>query len=386
MTVSIHEARTAREMRAFIEYPLSLYRNDSFYAPQLTRDLKTHFSTKNPFFRHASARYFLAYRSGEIVGRVASIVNRLHNDYHRDRTGFFGFYESIDDPAAAGALLGSVEEDLRARGMDTVRGPMNFSTNEELGFLVEGFDEPSILMTPYNKRYYDALMAACGYGKVRDLYAFLHDVRDALPEKILRAAAIAEKRGITAHQLKKSEFPAAMRAFKDIFNSAWSDNWGFVPMTDEEIEDSVRLLQPIIKPEVMALAFHSGEPVGFIGMVPDYNVVLRQMRGRLTPITVMKALYYSRKITDLRMLLLGVKKEYRNKGVDGILFREAFKGVKSGGYKRVEFSWILEENLSTIRLAEMIGSRRWKVFRIYERRMPEAGSGEFRHSHNNPTA
>jgi GNAT superfamily N-acetyltransferase len=367
MTVSICEVRSKKEMRAFIEYPLALYRDDPYYVPRLTYDLIKHFSDKNPFFRHGSARYFLAYHDKTIVGRIASIVNRLHNEYHNDKVGFFGFFESIDNQDVANALLETVRNDLLAKGFDTIRGPMNFSINEEVGFLVDGFDEHPILMTPYSKRYYPALLEAAGYTKARDLYAFLHEVRDALPEKILRAAAIAEKRGITCHQLARNEFPMAMRAFKDIFNSAWADNWGFVPLTDDEIQDSVEQLKPIINPDVMSLAFHNGVPIGFCGMIPDFNVVLKQMNGKINPITICKALYYKNKIRDLRMLLLGIKKEYRNKGVDGILFREAFKGVKKGGYARVEFSWILEENLPTIRLTEMIGSRRWKTFRIYEK-------------------
>ena len=369
MTIAIREARSEREIRQFAEFPLFLYRNDPLYAPQLTHDLIKHFSPQNPFFRHGEARYFLAYRGNEIVGRVASIINRLHNEYHGDRVGFFGFYESIDDQSVADALLKAVSEDLLPRGFDTIRGPMNFSTNEEVGFLVDGFDDHPILMTPYTKRYYPALMEAAGYAKAKDLYAFLHDVEDALPEKILRAAAIAERRGISCRQLTRKEFPMAMAAFKDIFNSAWADNWGFVPLTDDEIADSVRQLKPIINPDVMSLAFHNGEPIGFCGMVPDFNVVLQKMRGKINPVTICKALYYKSRITDLRMLLLGIKKEYRNKSVDGILFREAFKGVKGGGYKRVAFSWILEENLATIRLTEMIGSRRWKTFRIYEKSM-----------------
>ncbi len=367
MTISIREALTEREIREFIEYPLFLYREDPFYSPQLTRDLVSHFSSKNPFFRHADVRFFLAYRDGKIAGRVASIVNHLHDEYHKERAGFFGFYESVDEQAVANALLHAVETDLRARAVQIVRGPMNFSTNEECGVLVEGFEEPSLLMTPYNKRYYDTLLKKAGCQKAKDLFAFLHEVRARLPEKVLRVAAIAEKRGITAKQLQKKDFLEAMRQFKGVYNAAWAGNWCFVPITDEELEyDAVRL-KPLINPDVMAIAHHNGEAVGFCGMVPDYNIVLREMRGKMNPWTLLKALRALPKVKDLRLLLLGIRPEYRNKGVDAILFREAFKGIKSGGYKRVEFSWILEDNIATIRLAEMAGSYRWKVFRIYEK-------------------
>ncbi|KAF0183968.1 MAG: hypothetical protein FD164_565 [Nitrospirae bacterium] len=373
MTLFIREARTEREIREFIEYPLFLYRDDPLYSPQLTRDLVPHFTDKNPFFRHAEARYFLAYRDGKIVGRIASIINHLHNQYHSDHTGFFGFYESINDQAVADALLCAVEADLRMRGMQIIRGPVSFSTNEECGLLVEGFEYPSMLMTPYNKRYYDSLMKNAGYTKTKDLYAFLHDVKDALPEKVLRVAAIAEKRGIIAKQLDKKHFLDAMRSFRIVYNAAWAGNWCFVPITEEELEYDAARLKPLIRPDVMAIAFHNGEAVGFCGMVPDFNIVLRRMHGKTNPWTLLKALFTLPTVKDLRLLLLGIRPEYRNKGVDGILFREAFKGVKGGGYKRVEFSWILEDNIATIRLAEMAGSRRWKIFRIYEKPIAESG-------------
>ena len=364
--VEIVRVKDKRDLLRFIEFPLALYRDEPLYTPQLTNDLKVHFSPKNPFFKDADVEFFLAVKDGKIAGRIAAILNHLHISYQKENTGFFGFFESIDDPDVAKALLDTVSQYLKEKGMTVMRGPMNFSTNEECGFMIEGFEEASMLMIPYNFPYYNRLMKDCGLAKAKDLHAYIISVEEALPDKILRVAAIAEKRGITVRQVTKDNFMTAMRSFREVYNAAWGNNWSFIPMTEDELEYSATRLKPLVVPDMTIVAEMGGEPVGFLGMLPDFNFVLRKMHGRLNPITVIKALYYSRKIRDLRLLLLGIKPEYRNKGVDGILFREAFKGVKRGKYKRVEFSWILEDNINIIRLVEMIGGKLYKKFRIYE--------------------
>lgn len=282
-------------------------------------------------------------------------------------TGFFGFFESVSDQEVSNALLYTVCNELKGRGMKTIRGPMNFSTNEECGFLVEGFGLYPMLMTPYNPPYYDSLMKGYGMQKAKDLFAFIHDVRHKLPEKVLRVAAIAEKRGIRVRPADKKRFNEEMRIFKDVYNSAWEENWGFIPLTDEELDYLGGRLRQIAVPELTLIAEDDGKPVGFMGLLPDFNYVLKQMKGSLNPVTILKALYYARKIKDLRLLLLGIKREYRNRGVDALLFREGFEGIRKGGYRRVEFSWILEDNLPVQRLVEMIGSRLYKKYRIYEK-------------------
>lgn len=364
--IEIKKIENRRDLLDFIEFPLSLYRKDTLYCPQLTHDLKTHFSPRNPFFDDADVEFFLALRNGKISGRIASIVNRLHIGYHKENAGFFGFFESINDPDVAGALLKTVSQSLKAKGMTIMRGPMNFSTNEECGFLTEGFEAAPMLMMPYNFSYYNNLMDKCGLVKAKDLHAYIYSVEEELPEKILRVAAIADKRGITARQVTKKCFVEAMRGFREVYNAAWGHNWGFIPMSEGELEYSAKRLKPLVVPDMTILAEKDGEAIGFLGMLPDFNFVLNKMRGKLNPVTLAKALYCSRHIKDLRMMLLGIKPEYRNRGVDGILFREAFKGVKRGKYRRVEFSWILEDNINIIRLIEMIGGKLYKKYRIYE--------------------
>ena len=364
--IEIVEVKSKRDLLDFIKLPFSIYREDLLYSPQLIHDLKVHFSPKNPFFNDADVDFFLARKNGKVVGRIVSIVNHLHIRAWKEKAGFFGFFESSNDSDVAKALLDTVSQKLREKQLTIMRGPMNFSTNEECGFLIDGFDEAPMLMTSYNPPYYNELMTAYGLVKAKDLHAYIYQVEEELPEKIMRVAAIAEKRGITTKQVTKNHFREAMRGFREVYNSAWENNWGFIPMTEDELDYSAKRLKPLVVPDMTIIAEKDGQPVGFLGMLPDFNFVLRKMHGNLNPMTIAKALYYSRKIPDLRLLLLGIKAEYRNRGVDGILFREAFKGVRRGKYQRVEFSWILEDNIPIIRLVEMIGGKLYKRYRIYE--------------------
>ncbi|MDP1758344.1 MAG: hypothetical protein Q8K77_00930, partial [Thermodesulfovibrionales bacterium] len=329
-SIKVIEVKTDKHLDAFIKFPSSLYSENPFYVPPLIKELKEQFSDKNPFLNHAKARYFIAEKDGKCAGRIISIVNPRHIQLHNEKAGFFGFFECVNDAGVSSALLDTAAGELKREGMEIIRGPMNFSTNEECGFLINNFEEFPMLMTPYNMPYYAALMESCGMHKAKDLYAYIYGVKDTLPEKVLRVAAIAEKRGITVRPVNKKRFSDEMKAFKEIYNSAWENNWGFIPLTDDEIDCLGNRLRQIVVPELTLIAEDNCNPVGFLGLLPDFNYVLRRMNGRLNPVTIVKALYYSKKIKDLRLLLFGIKKDYRNKGVDAILFREGFKGIKKG--------------------------------------------------------
>ncbi len=365
--MEIIEVKTKKELKKFIDFPYSLYAKDPFYVPQLKREVREQLTGKNPFFKHARTKYFLAIHEGRTLGRIASIVNQRHIDFHNEETGFFGFFESVDDSDVSGSLLDTAAHDLKMNGMKAMRGPVNFSTNEECGFLIEGFHLPPMIMTPYNPPYYEKLMENYGMEKIKDLYAYIYDVQETPPEKVDRVGAIAERRGIRVRPIEKKRFNEEMLVFREVYNSAWEKNWGFIPFTDDELYFLGEKLKQIVVPELTLIAEDRGEPVGFMGLVPDFNSVLRHMHGRLTPLTLIKALYYSRKITGLRLLLLGIKREYRNRGVDALLIREAFKGIKKGGYQKVEFSWILEDNIPIQRIIEMADGRLYKKYRIYEK-------------------
>ena len=357
------EVRTGRHLDEFIRLAPALYSADPLYAPQLHSDMKKEFSPENPFFEHAEVKFFFI--KGK--GRVASIINRLHIERHGERAGFFGFFECVNDPPVAKALLNGVSDELRRAGLLIMRGPMNFSTNEDCGFLIEGFNEPPMLMTPYNPPYYNDLMTLYGMEKAKDLHAFIADIAEELPDKIVRVAGLARKNGITVRPVDMKNFRRDMQTFREIYNSSWEDNWGFLPLTGGEVDFLSKRLRPVVVPELALIAEVGGEPAGFLGLLPDFNFVLRKIKGLLNPFTIPKAVYYSRKIRDLRLLLFGIKKEFRAKGVDALLFSEGFRAIKKRGFKRVEFSWILEDNMPVLRLARMCGGRPYKRYRIYEK-------------------
>ena len=367
MPLELVEVKTPGQLRDFIRVPYSIYPRTSLYVPLLERELRKELSPDvNPFFRHAKAKYFIALKDGSPAGRIASIVNSRHNEFHGDKTGFFGFFECVEDPEAAGLLLGQAAAELKQSGMEVMRGPMSFSTNDECGLLVDGFEHHPILMTPYNPPYYIELMEDFGMRKAKDLYAYIYETARSLPEKMLRVAAIAEKRNVTVRPIRKSAFDTDMKIFKEVYNSAWKDNWGFIPLTDGEVEFKGKLLKSIVVPGLTLIAEAHGEPVGFLGILPDMNHVLKHMGGKLNPMTIVKALYHSRKIKDLRILLLGIKPSYRTKGVDALLYRDAFKACLKHGYRRIEFSWILEDNEPMKRIVELMNGTLYRKFRIYE--------------------
>ena len=368
--IEVRAARTKSDLNDFIKFPLALYAKDPYYVAQLSGDMKTHYSSKNPFLRQAEVTFFLAFKDGMPAGRIVSIINPEHNSFHKENAGFFGFFESVNDPRVADALLRTVYDELRKQGMDIMRGPMNFSTNDECGFLIEGFDSLPMLMMSYNPPYYNELMEGWGMAKAKDLYAYNYTFTGTPPEKVVRVAALAERKGITARPIDMKNFMADMQTFKDIYNAAWKDNWGFIPLSDEEISYSAGRLKPLVVPEFTLIAEKDREPIGFLGFLPDFNSVLKRMHGKLTPVTLVKALYYSKKITALRVLLYGIKPEYRNRGVEALLLAKGYNNIiQRGGYHNVEFSWILEDNFRVQRIIEMFGASLYKRYRIYEKKI-----------------
>lgn len=365
--VAIKECVSKDELRDFINLPFWLYRTDPFFSPKLKRDYQLQFSNQHPFKRHNDVRFYLAYKGAQPVGRIASIINYQHIKYHQEEAGFFGFYESINEIDVAKALFDKVVSDLKKEGLHIMYGPMNYSTNEECGLLVEGFDEPPMIMMPYNPSYYDGLITASGLQKAKDLLAYIYELQDQLPDKVKKVAEFCRRRGVKVRTITKKDFFSDMKAFQEVYNKAWSLNWCFVPITDEELEFTARQLKAIVREEMVALAEANGKSVGFLGIIPDFNPVLRAMRGRLTPLSIIKAIRAYRKINQGRLLLFGIVPEFRNKGVDALLFEEVHKRIIKTAIKRIEFSWILEDNEPTKRMVEVFGGRLYKRYRIYQK-------------------
>jgi len=371
--VNIEEVNSAGNNNEFIRFPWKVYQGNPHWVPPLKSEVKFLLSEKkNPFFHHAEAACFLARRNGETVGRIAAIIDRNHIKIHNEQAGFFGFFECLPDCAVAGELLGTAARWLKERDIEIMRGPMNPSTNDECGFLLEGFDSPPMIMMTYTPAYYLDYMERCGLTKAKDLYAYISVIRDVAAGGRLEKLASAVKArvpGLTVRPANMKQFQRELEAVRYIYNSAWSHNWGFVPMTDEETESMAKRLKPLIVPELLIMAEVKGKPAAFFMAVPDYNQVLGKINGRLGPLGIAKSLWYSRKISDIRILTMGVKKEYRKKGIEGLLYLESFKAAVKKGYERAEMSWILEDNVLMQRGCELMGGKLYKKYRIYEKKI-----------------
>jgi GNAT superfamily N-acetyltransferase len=357
-----------RALRRFIAFPYDLHRGDPLWVPPLRRDVRTVLTPgRNPFFEHAQAQYFLARSAGRTVGRIAAIRNDLHNQTHGDRVGFYGFFETVDDREVAAALFDAAAGWLRARGCDTLRGPMSPSINDECGLLVEGFDTPPVIMMPHNPRYYVALHDACGFAKAKDLIA-VQGSGAAPPERVARAVRlIAERHGITLRPLVMRRFHDEVELVKRLYNEAWEKNWGFVPMTPAELDHLAAQLKPIIVPDVVCFAEAAGRTVGFVVGIPDLNVALRHNpSGRLFP-GILKVLWHARKIRRLRIPLLGTVREYRGRGVDALLYHWIWTRGMARGFHWAEGGWILEDNAPMINAATQLGFTPYKTYRVYDR-------------------
>jgi GNAT superfamily N-acetyltransferase len=368
--LEVAPVRGRRDLEAFIALPYELYRGDPRWVPPLRRDVRDLLSrTKNPFFEHAEAEYFLARREDRVVGRIAAIHNRLHNEFHADRTGFFGFFETVNDPAVAAALLDAAEAWLAPRGLDVMRGPASFSTNDEAGLLVDGFDTPPVVMMPHNPPHYATLIEGAGFRKAKDLLAYQR-TDTGLPARLVQGAALAERRyGVRVRPLELGRFDQEVVVIKQLYNASWERNWGFVPMTDHEIDHLAKQLKPVVVPELVLFAERGDETIGFAVALPDLNVALRaNPSGRMFP-GILKVLWAARKIRRIRILLLGALPAWRGKGIDVLLFKHVWEKATGKGYNWGEGGWILEDNQAMRNGLERMGFEAYKTYRLYDRPM-----------------
>jgi GNAT superfamily N-acetyltransferase len=370
--MQIEPVTNKQGMDRFIRFPWQVYRGNPNWVPPLISEMRFLLSEENPFFHHAEAAYFLATESGRICGRIAAIVDRNHINTHGEQCGFFGFFECLPDPAVAAGLLDAAGAWLKARDLEIMRGPMNPSTNDECGFLLEGFDLRPMIMMTYTPPYYLEYMEQAGMTKAKDLYAYISIIKDVpAGERLERLAATLQARipGLVVRPADMRHFTKELAAVKETYNSAWSRNWGFVPMTDKEIDSMAKRLKPLIVPDLLIMAEIDGKPAGFFMAVPDYNQVLARINGRLGLVGLVKFLWYSRRITDIRVLTMGVKEEFRKKGIEAMLYLAAFKAAMRRGYERAEMSWILEDNELMKKGCETMGGKVYKKYRIYEKRI-----------------
>jgi GNAT superfamily N-acetyltransferase len=378
--VRVTPVETEGERQALIEFPWRVYRGDPYWVPPLLSERREFTDPEtNPFFEHARVQFFLARRGDQIVGTIAAFTNHLYNEFQGLNVAWFGFFEVLPDPEAARALLDTAADWARRAGHTAILGPAQFSTNDEVGLLVDGFDDrPRILMT-YNPRSYPGFLEAAGFHKAMDLLAYTTNLaeiesRGGIPPKLVRVVEKVKSRGqFHLRRLRLNEFAKELEIVKVIYNQSWERNWGFVPMTDAEIARMAKQLRPLLDPDLVWAAEVKGQVVGFALNLPDLNHPLHKAYprpGKPEWLTLLQLLWHwkvRREVKWIRAIALGVLPEYRGSGVDAMLYLHTAQQALRKGYRAVEMSWLLETNEMVLRSAEMLGGHRYKTYRVYEK-------------------
>jgi GNAT superfamily N-acetyltransferase len=371
MALEVRPVASRRELSTFIKLPWRLYRNERYWVPPLLFDRRQFFNRdKNPFFKHGEAEYFLAWRDGRPVGRITAQIDRHFNEFQGHEWGMFGFFEFENDPAVASALLDAAGVWLRERGRDRMVGPMDFTTNDECGVLIDGYDQLPTILTNWTHPYYPGLIEGAGLTKAMDLYMWSLDVSDRtrVHEAIWRVAAEVEtKHGITVRPMRKRDMQAEITRFLEVYNAAWERNWGFVPLTEDEVRHYAKQLKPLLDENWAFVAEKDGETLGAALTLPDYNQVFLRMDGRLLPFGWAKFLYYRRKISRVRVFALGVKREWQHTGIAAKFYELHFDAAARTPQRGGEMGWILESNKSMNRAMEGMGGRIVRTYRVYEK-------------------
>jgi len=379
--IQIQAVESRSDLSRFIDVPWRLHSGDPNWVPPLRLAVKDLLDVeKNPFFRHAAFRAFVALKDGEPVGRIAAIVDDAYNAHYKDETGFFGFFESVDDSEAASRLFRAASEWLGARGMKKVMGPANPSLFGECALLVEGFDGPPYVMMSYNPSYYVRLIEGLGLAKAKDMYAWVLDparpaqARGLSERLIAHAERLKKKTGVSFRSVSFRNWDKEMETLFPILNAAWAENWGYVPMAREEFEYHAKDMKLILDPDMLLLAEVKGEVVGFGIALPDVNQVFKRIPdGKLLPSGLLKILWYlkgpgrRRAIDQCRIAILGIRPGIRARGLGPLLYVEYYKRLQAMGYRRGEASWVLEDNVPMNRALEEMGAERSRTYRIYEK-------------------
>ncbi|MBS1586898.1 MAG: hypothetical protein JSS82_15290 [Bacteroidetes bacterium] len=359
-------------LKEFIDFPHELYKNDSNYVPELfiaQRDLLT--PGKHPFHEHSSLQLFLAYKNNKVAGRIAAILNNNHNKFNGTNDGFFGFFDCIDDQEVADKLFAEAKAWLKAKDVNTVIGPVNFSTNETCGLLIDGFDTPPVAMMTYNSPYYIKLIEKAGFGKKVDLLAY-QITADGLEDKPARLMELLNERlkqkGITIRKANLKNFKQEVASLREVYNNAWDKNLGFVPMTDKEFDYLAKDLKLILDPDFCMVAEHEGKMVGFSLCIPDVNQILIKIKkGRLLPTGIFKLLTQKSKINGIRVIALGVVEGYRKLGIEAVFYGSIIQKGREKNIKKAEASWILEDNFLMNKAIQNVNGKVYKTYRIYEK-------------------
>jgi hypothetical protein len=368
--LQIVKVENRKALNNFIRVLWPLYKDDPAWVPPLMLERRMQLSPKNPYFEHATFSSWVAYRNGKPVGRISAQIDQLHLDRYQDATGFFGMLESENNSVTFQALMGTAENWLRTRGMQRVAGPYNLSINQELGLLVEGFETPPVVMMGHALPYYAERIEENGYRKEKDLLAYMLDAEFAHPPA-MQAIMVRAKKRVKTRSLRKSDFKEELKLIRDIFNDAWSQNWGFIPFTDPEFQHLGKDLKMLVADDLIVIAELDGEPAAFGVVLPNINEIIRDLNGRLLPFGWLKLLWrlkvkYPK---TARVPLFGVRCKYHDSMLGAALAFSVITAVQSPvvkhGIKQLELSWILEDNKGMRNIVEAISGRAYKTYRIY---------------------
>jgi GNAT superfamily N-acetyltransferase len=365
--------QSKKDLKRFIRVPWSIYAGDPCWIPPLLFERKEHLSDKNPYFKHARWQAWVAFHNGKPVGRISAQVDQLRLERFQDETGQFGFLEAPDDPAIFRLLLETACDWLREQGIKRVQGPFNLSINDECGLLVKGFDSPPSVMMGHALPYYAGRIEALGYSKAKDLLAYRVPLKSvALPGVMQKLAAKFSKR-ISTRSIRGSHLQEDLVILRDLFNDAWSDNWGFTPFTVEEFEHLGKTLAQLVDLDFIQIASLDGEPAAMIVALPNLNEAARDLNGRLLPLGWMKLLWRLKrhKLRTARVKLMGVRRIHQKSRVGVALAQAVIEAVRFNlikqGFDETEMSWILEDNADMRNIIELLGGEPYKCYRIYQR-------------------
>jgi GNAT superfamily N-acetyltransferase len=369
----IEEVLTKKQLREFIDFPHELYQGDPNYVPELYVGQKELLwkADNHPFFDHSEMRLYLARRAGKTVGRIAAILNNNHIEYVRQPEGFFGFFDCENVQETANELLNQASKWLRSQQLTRICGPINQSTNNTCGLLVEGYDTPPVVMMPYNAPYYQELLEKWGLAKKVDLMAY-EVYKGNTDSKALnlmdRLLSRLESKGIVVRSINTRDFDNEVRKIRTVYNKAWDKNLGFVPMTENEFKVTAKELKMILDPRFGLVAEKDGEIIGFAIGIPDINQIQIDMpKGRLLPTGIFKLLFRKSKITTLRVMMLGVVEEYRKLGIEACLYGKIIRNAEGTPIIKAECSWMLEHNYLMNHAIEQINGKAYKRYRIFEK-------------------
>lgn len=376
-SVEVVPVKTAKQRRIFIDVPWNIYADDPMWVPPLRLERRLHFSSMNPYFKNAEWQAWIAISNGRPVGRISAQIDQMHQQVYGPTSGHFGLLEGVNNASVFTALLNSAEAWLVERGIRQVSGPFSFSINQECGVLVDGFDTPPVILMPHSRQWYAAMLEQHGYRPAMDLLAYWINT-DFQPSRVMSTIVRRFTSKVKLRHLRRDRFSDELEILRDIFNDAWSDNWGYIPFTREEFADLGNSLRYIVPDEFIQIAEIDGRPVSFIVLLPNLNEVLAKLNGRLFPTGWLKLIkaVRNRTIHTGRVPLMGVRKEYQNSplgmALSFMVCDSATKEAIKWGIKGVEMSWILENNKGMRNILNNIGSPEYKRYRIYEKNLGQA--------------